>query len=141
MKNWKKNLWTLLFVVYMVILLRLTVFRPGFLRQDLMSGWVNVDPWNFYRWMAAIGQWRIIWVNLLGNIAAFIPFGVWLSMRRVPLWRCVLHGLMLTLFIETSQWFFGTGTADFDDVVLNFTGTLLGWIVCQIVMKLSRKEK
>ncbi len=131
----------LLYAVYMVILLRLTVLRPEILRLDWFSGMIAIRPWEFYQWLAENRCWGEFLFNLLGNIAAFIPFGVWLRYRGVSWRRCAVHGLVLTLSIELSQWIFGTGSADFDDVVLNFTGTLLGWIVCQIVMKLSQKEK
>lgn len=131
--------WQMLFAVYMVVLLRLTVFRPGFLHPNWMGGTIYFQPLNYYRWLSAAGRWREFWVNLLGNTVSFAPFGVWLCYRRFSWRKCALCGLALTLTIETAQFVLGTGNSDFDDVVLNVIGVMAGWGFWQMVRKMLKK--
>lgn len=67
-------------------------------------------------------------VNILGNILLFLPWGfglpfLWRSCRK-PV-RLLPLCLLPTLFIEFTQLFIGRHV-DVDDLLLNFTGALLG---------------
>jgi D-alanyl-D-alanine carboxypeptidase/VanZ family protein len=83
--------------------------------------------------------------NFLGNILMFIPMGVLLytltGNRRKP-WP-VLWGTTVSCLIEVLQ-LFTTRSTDVDDVLLNTTGTLLGWLLGNVFHALvspGRKEK
>ncbi len=85
---------------------------------------------------------RALFVDLLGNVAVFIPLGVGLaallhrpprSQRVVSLaeWRavlvlCILGGALLSATIETVQLTIPTRAADLTDLALNSLGTALG---------------
>ncbi len=83
---------------------------------------------------------RALFVDLLGNIAVFIPLGVGLAAllhrpprsRRTVLALCVLGGALLSAAIETVQFTMPTRVADLTDLALNSLGTALGaalWLV------------
>lgn len=65
-------------------------------------------------------------VNLLGNVAIFVPMGHFLAGRH-PLWRGLLIGILVLLLIELTQWLTLTGSLDVDDILLNMTGIALGY--------------
>ena len=69
-------------------------------------------------------------VNLVGNVALFIPLGMLLPMlfpalRRFG--RFFLLAVLLILALETAQLATGLGTMDVDDLLLNLPGALLGF--------------
>ena len=72
-------------------------------------------------------------INLVGNVVLFIPAG-WLLPR---LWRRFRNFFLFILtcavsifLIETLQLFTLLGSFDVDDIILNLSGMLLGYLVC-----------
>ena len=74
---------------------------------------------------------RHCYVNLLGNILLFIPFGVMLP-RIFPKFarfgRFFLCCLLTILAVELGQLFTLLGSFDVDDVVLNLLGMCIGFL-------------
>ena len=69
-------------------------------------------------------------VNFLGNVVAFIPFGVLIPLtRRRPTswWVVLLVCVALSAAIEAMQFASGRRVADVDDVLLNGIGGLVGY--------------
>ncbi|SHJ44798.1 Glycopeptide antibiotics resistance protein [Dethiosulfatibacter aminovorans DSM 17477] len=71
----------------------------------------------------------IIVTNILGNIAAFIPFGIFLPLALgfKGIGNAMLHSFLFSLFIETMQMLLRVGSFDVDDIILNTLGGLLGY--------------
>jgi glycopeptide antibiotics resistance protein len=72
-------------------------------------------------------------VNLLGNVALFIPIGAlvaWLS-RRARVLTATGVGLLLSLAIELTQLGLGR-VGDIDDLILNTAGALVGGVLAVI---------
>jgi glycopeptide antibiotics resistance protein len=71
-------------------------------------------------------------VNFVGNLVAFMPLGVLLpslSVRWGSARRVALAGAIFSAAIESTQYLSGRRVADVDDVLLNTTGALLGYLV------------
>ncbi|MEK4007515.1 VanZ family protein [Paenibacillus sp. FSL H3-0333] len=79
-------------------------------------------------------------VNFLGNIALFIPYGIFLvllspngkgsgSFTGVLLWSFALSAVL-----ECSQAVFYIGTFDVDDLLLNTFGGILGYMLMRPIM-------
>jgi glycopeptide antibiotics resistance protein len=69
-------------------------------------------------------------INLVGNIAAFLPAGFLLPRARrraTTLVYVALCAFVVSGLIECAQFASGRRTADVDDVVLNVAGALLGF--------------
>ena len=76
--------------------------------------------------------------NICGNIILFIPVGFFLplvSKSFKKLRYTLLFGVSISLIIECSQLFLIRGT-DIDDIILNTTGTILGYIIYILFTKL-----
>ena len=81
-------------------------------------------------------------VNLLGNVAIFLPLGV-LPLLLWPRWRkgrAVLLGMGVSIFIELVQPLVGR-TRDVDDLILNTLGALLGWLIVLLVQTVRRHKR
>lgn len=134
--NWKRLMLDVLLALYLAALLRITVFRPGFLLPQNDVRPVNLLPLNAYRYWVRVGSWRVFWVDLIGNLACFCPFGMILALLRpeCTLLRAAGSGFALSLCIEVSQYLLGTGIADVDDLVLNTLGVMLGALLMKYLL-------
>lgn len=71
-------------------------------------------------------------LNLVGNVLAFVPFGAFLPLlvKRVrSLGKTVLLGFEFSLLVEILQLFSKVGSFDVDDILLNTTGVLIGYLL------------
>ena len=80
--------------------------------------------------------------NLLGNIAIFIPMGVYLPLliRRKSIFVNTVCVALISAVVEVLQYIFAVGSADIDDVILNTVGGLIGVSLFR-VMELLLKDQ
>ena len=89
------------------------------------------------------GLRRNAMANLLGNVALFVPLGVFLPLLFAGLrkfWRFGLLALALILALEMTQLATGLGTLDVDDLLLNLPGALLGYWLWYLLQKKDTKD-
>ncbi len=85
---------------------------------------------------------RSMVIDLFGNVGLFLPFGLLAGMaleqkKRAAWTRLLLvfvAGLLLSTFIETTQFWLPTRSADVDDVIFNSSGALLGAMLVPMTM-------
>lgn len=79
--------------------------------------------------------------EILMNIAAFVPLGVYLSMlcERWAFWQKVLPVFCVSLAYEVWQYIFGIGASDITDLLGNTFGGVIGIAFYAILAKLFRK--
>ena len=92
---------------------------------------VNLTPFYMFRIYKAsygLGDLMYIIINFIGNMAVFIPIGLFpvLLFREAKWYRSALLGCFFSVFIEVSQYFVMRQT-DIDDVILNTLGALWGY--------------
>lgn len=89
--------------------------------------------------------WKPVCINLLGNIAAFMPFGFFvplLKKKYCGFFRCTIFSALFSLFVETIQLVFKVGAFDVDDIVLNTIGGMAGYLLFRYgFSKLIRRGK
>lgn len=81
--------------------------------------------------------------QLILNIGMFIPYGLLLPLafrRMQSLWKVALNILCSTVMIETVQYFIGR-SADIDDVIMNLTGGLLGYLLYTFLTRHTENQK
>lgn len=92
----------------------LTPFETIFINIERLSGWHDLS-------------------NLVGNIVAFIPFGIFLVLLSKMSFIRVLAGTFcFSLCLECLQVLFSVGIFDVDDLILNTFGGLLGYWVIKV---------
>lgn len=130
-----KKVWTALFIIYLCILFRITVFRSGMSFSHLFeNGTLNLIPFKDLLTIPRTSGWfRFIYLTV-GNIVWFVPFGAYFVYRKPKnsvLFAC-LSGLLLSFLIEFLQYMFGTGVSETDDLILNTLGTLAGALAMKL---------
>lgn len=77
--------------------------------------------------------------NILGNIAVFIPFGLYLQvlLKNKAFIKSLFIVVITTVSIELIQFVFILGSADIDDVLLNALGGVIGILFYKLLLKLS----
>lgn len=74
--------------------------------------------------------------NLLGNIIPFLPFGFLLPLafKKIHSFGKVIGvGFVAILCIEVFQYATKTGSFDVDDIILNMTGIVLGYLLMKLL--------
>ena len=133
-----------MFFLYAVGVLSITVIPPPFTEfRNPTANDFNVTPIvNTVRELLATFKPRARYMtghllkNILGNRVLFLPWGIFLplfSANYYSLKKVVLTAFFCSLTIEIIQFvskFFGSyRSVDIDDIILNTTGALLGFIV------------
>ena len=127
-RRWKGILWVI-FLLYIGVLLRITVFRSSFGSYPLFShGQIELVPF--------VGLIKIFHNSVpmflylfVGNLIWFVPLGVLLPVLTKCRQSTILWGLGLSLYIEVSQFVFGTGVSEVEDLILNTAGTAVGYLI------------
>ena len=134
---WKKIILSFILLVWFAVTVFATLLRgvPGF-RQ-----------WNFHflmAWREAWNQFSLqAWLNVLLNIALFVPLGIVLPLlaRVFRKWYLMLAaGFGMTLLIEIAQLVTARGIFDIDDLVTNTVGTMLGWSIIMIILSIVERK-
>lgn len=131
----KKFLLLLVFIIYIFGAFYFTgvgtifdIQRHG---MQLKSDQVNLLPFSR----------EIDVVEYILNILLFIPLGfllpiIWPNTNKIK--RVVLSGVSFSLLIELSQLFTNRRT-DIDDVLMNILGTILGYLLFSILIRIVKK--
>lgn len=97
---------------------------------------------RFYRYRYILGN-KAFFINVFGNVIAFMPMGFFQPLLAKRLWRgafVVLNCFIVSLFVETIQLIFKIGCFDVDDLLLNTLGGLLGVIIYYVFQKCMKRE-
>ena len=135
--DWKREAKLLTVYICLIVIARIVYFpmrpvegRIGTLVLDtekLFPLWINPVP--IVHLLDVYDGWLI---NIIGNVAMFIPVGlIWpFCFRKLDtLGKTVLAGAGFSLFIEITQLPFYDRCSDIDDLLLNTAGILLGAMI------------
>ena len=125
-----------LLIIYLAVL-SYGLFFAESLGRSVEHGSYNIIPFHeirrYIHYADALG-WETVAVNLLGNVAAFLPFGFLITSffpendKAHPVSVAGLS-LLFSVTIELLQHFTSVGAADIDDVILNTAGGFLGYLL------------
>lgn len=131
----KKTLLFLVFIGYFIVLLCATILRGtygGGFHLHLFSGWI--EAWNNFSIKS--------WLNLLLNIALFIPLGFLLPLLSKKFENPLLSfgtGFGTSLGIEIFQLFMKRGLFDVDDLFTNTLGNFIGYSCIMFLLTLKNR--
>ena len=139
----QKRWWLhILFVCYLAVLLRITVFRSGFGTHGFcVDGTINLKLFEEYIPLIQTHDWDRIIYLFVGNIIWFVPLGLYVRHRKseAGILRAAISGLLLSLCIEIMQYMFGTGISELDDLILNTFGAVLGALFFNLLRTLNSR--
>ncbi len=133
------SVWRWLAAAYLLVLGAL-VFLPFGGVMDL-SDRLNLEPFATIDRALELGPRSVSFRLMIGNIAAFVPFGILLPLVVSTRWSAalvVIGALWLSAAIELGQlaisyWIgFAYRSTDVDDVILNVLGAAVGYVLFQI---------
>ncbi|WP_145035777.1 VanZ family protein [Paenibacillus sp. Y412MC10] len=161
MKLTPKWMVLLLYALYLYVLVKIILFKFGdvnisFLWQQLQRSidnpehmqnrlqFANLTPFkSIHQNMKRLSSPHDV-INLFGNIAIFIPNGIFVSVLLKNKWMGWLGAFVtsfgLSLGLECSQILFSMGSFDVDDLILNTAGGVIGCSMV-LVLKLTLSEK
>ncbi len=140
----KERLTRAIFILYLLILIRLIVFKYPFEQmQTIVSSWSREMIWqgmhtaNFtlFRTIRMYIQYadRLnSFENLAGNVVALVPFGFFLPQvirSGKSFGVLLLNVLVFVAGIEVFQLLSAFGAFDVDDILLNCLGAVIGWVL------------
>ena len=119
----------LLFGEYLFLTYSNTVlFRP-----KNPSIWHNFTPfWSYKAYYS--GEDPSLLPEIIMNIAGFIPLGFLMgaAFQKLKWCQVILTGFLISVSIESLQYFFKLGIAEFDDVFNNTLGVATGYFLYMI---------
>ena len=137
MQNGKKRFFAiLLFLIYFAVIFYFLFFSEKMGRTYSERTYhYNLIPFleinRFIAHREVLGM-KAVLLNILGNIAAFMPFGFFLpifSNRCRYFLNTVFYTFELSLLVELIQLVTKVGSFDVDDLLLNTIGGALGFLV------------
>lgn len=146
-KETLRCVWILAFLAYLLLLAYLLFFSSAYGRTMEMGYRYNLEPFLEIRraieHVDAVG-YRYMIINIVGNIAAFMPFGFMLPLiteRRMHTGKVLVFSFLLTLCAESLQLVSRTGAFDVDDLILNTLGGVLGYWCYKILFGRKGKKR
>jgi len=100
----------------------------------------NYELVPFWSYTAAINGATYLWKEIILNYLLFIPLGFFMEVRIKKSFRVWAIGVCLSLMIEVSQLIFKRGLFEFDDIIGNSLGCVIGAIIGVIILKLVQKK-
>ena len=145
--DWKRELQLLLVYICLVVVVRFTFCPFGtvngrirpllFDRERILPLWLNLIPFIYLFDYPTVKEALL---NLVGNIAMFIPLGVVWPLVFPELsthGKAIAAGVGISLTIEVLQLPFFDRASDIDDLILNSLGFLIGYGIYLLVRKIQ----
>ena len=138
-------LWTI-FIIYCFVLVYVLFLsrgtRDGFTFAEYMRRFTNFIPFKTiveYVQRYIDGYRNLSVLNLLGNLALFVPMGMALPCLFKKLnrfWKVILTILGMVVLVEIVQGILRVGSIDIDDVIFNVVGAMIGyWVIIMAPVK------
>lgn len=149
----QQHFFILLFLIYLNILIKITLFPIPYDKRFINYNIVNQYGvhFNFIPFMFIKDLLKDFAMNsraVFGNIALFMPLGYLMPLifKKVNnLANAALVGLIFALGVEGSQLVislilgFNYRSVDIDDLILNTTGTVIGYLIIILMIPLIEK--
>ena len=135
------NVSKIIYVIYCLVLIWLVLFKFTFSFEDIQ--WfqaprsVNMIPFYYDMDVGYIHAREVV-----TNVIAFIPMGLYLKMLTVSNKKAILYGAVSSFTFELSQFLFAIGACDITDIITNALGTVVGVYLYVLLRKVfSNKQK
>lgn len=126
-----------LFIIYLLVLTWVIVFKFSFSLQDISTlRSVNLIPLEG----TAVRNNQLDYNEVLSNVFIFVPFGLYLGMLK-PNWNFFMKLLPIasvSLLFEGVQYAFAIGATDITDLIGNTLGGALGIGFCFLFKKIFK---
>lgn len=143
--SWRREILVWIFSFYIILLFCLTAFRGSYmpwywhiyLHRSLSV--INIHPIVHTLQLKYAKSPVDYYYNTYGNILWFMPFGMMfpaITHHRMKFLGTAFSGMLMSILIESLQFFLNTGVSDIDDVIFNTIGAIIGYFVYWIFSRL-----
>lgn len=127
--------WLMIFAIYLAVLAYFLFFSEYYGRGAGNEMRYNLEP------LVEIKRFLVNWqtlgirtviVNVIGNVVAFIPFGLLIpavSSKKSGFFKVIILTFLASLVVESIQLVTRVGIFDVDDLILNTFGGAVGYII------------
>lgn len=148
--NLKEELIHLLIYINLAVIIRFAYYP--FFKSDGLIKPLYIDLKNFYSErinlipivnILRFATKKDMYINLIGNVALFIPTGIllpFLYKRLNNFFKVVGTGMLISLIIEITQIPIYDRACDIDDLILNSLGVIIGYLIYLLFKKLFKKN-
>ena len=145
----QRRILILLLFLYLALVFYVTCFGVRMENVSDGSPRYNLKPFKeilrFWNRRNIVGT-RSMLLNIFGNVVMFMPLGMFVCAvpKKANILICIIISAFFSLLIETIQFCFQLGCFDVDDLILNTTGGVLGYILFAIfrgLVRLAHREK
>ena len=126
---------TILFLIYLALLVWIILFKLQFSISDLDKiRSINLIPFHYDKEIGVAFHLT----EVLENVLIFVPMGIYLQMLmpKVKLYAKIMMIAGTSFLLETTQYVLAIGRSDITDVLTNTAGGLLGLIAYLMVARL-----
>jgi glycopeptide antibiotics resistance protein len=124
--NVTKGLTTLLFIIYLIAICWILLFKLGVRFSYMGKRRVNLIPFVD---LSILNPENVL------NVLIFVPLGIYLGVlfARWVLAKKLFFFFLLSLIIEGLQYVFGAGAFDVTDIITNTSGGIIGLILFKAI--------
>lgn len=145
-KMYRMAAW-LLFGLYLILMVYFLFFAESMGRTSVGQEYhYNLKPFKeiqrYLTYYDVIGPYTVF-LNLAGNILAFVPFGLFfplLSRRNRGFLKVTLISFEVSMLVELIQLITRVGSCDVDDIILNTLGGVIGYFCFKIMFFWHKME-
>lgn len=119
-------------LIYFWMLIKIILFKNGFINQGYN---VNFVLFDFIKQYYNYGLSQTLMINILGNIALFIPLSIILLnyFKSLTYSNIIFTNFITSLSFELIQLATGWGVFDVDDILLNTLGGIIGLVIYHLI--------
>ncbi len=135
-----KTLGAMLFILYLLILVWIILFKLQFSLKDIDPiRFLNLIPFHYANAVSELFQIK----EIRDNVLIFIPFGVLLSMLapKMKLLSKVMIIFGTSFAFETMQYILSIGVTDITDLITNVSGGIIGIFFYAFLLKLVKDKQ
>ncbi len=146
-KKWRSNtnnnskankLTNALFIIYLVALLSILVFKLGVRFSYMGTRSVNLIPFS----EPLILNGKVDFGEMIMNVIIFIPLGIYAGIlfERWTIGKKIFLFFLVSLMIETLQFIFKIGASDITDIITNTLGGIIGLIIFEVTKRVFKSS-
>ena len=125
--NYNDTIFLLLLFLCVTIIIYITVIR----RTPTVQAAIPPPFWSYREFYKADVRWQVYM-----NSFMFVPFGFLIALAlRKNFVQTLLIGMLFSILIEVIQYFSGRGFSEFDDVLSNTIGAVIGYAYWKILQR------
>ena len=136
MKNAIKTnkLTSVLFVIYLIVLFWILLFKFGVQFSYMERRSVNLIPFN----ELFIANGRLDLSEIILNIVIFVPLGIYAGVlfRKWTWANQLLFFFLTSLMFEALQFILRIGAFDITDIITNTSGWIIGLLIYEVIERL-----